>query len=71
MRTQRSAEQREADRERQRLLRSLGVGTRRTLRAGPGKWRGLRVVTNVVGPRARAPLSPPFSLATVASPVQL
>ncbi|CAM9484921.1 unnamed protein product [Hapterophycus canaliculatus] len=44
----RGVEEREASRERQKLLRSLGVGTRRTLKAVPGKGGRMMLVRTTV-----------------------
>lgn len=58
LRTLRSLEEREAGRERQKLLNSLGVGTRRSLKRVPGK-RGVQLVTTVVN-SPRRPRPPQF-----------
>lgn len=56
LRTRRLLEEREAGRERQKLLKSLGVGTRRSLKRVPGKRGGVQLVTTVVAsPRRPRP----------------
>lgn len=53
LRTRRLLEERDTGRERQKLLKSLGVGTRRSLKRVPGKRGGVQLVTTVVAPHRR------------------
>lgn len=72
LRTRRSLEEREASCERRKLLKSLGVGTRRTLeRSPPGKREAMQLVTV----DARSPGSPtspgPGAMAILVTPRSL
>lgn len=57
LRIRRRVEEREASRERQKLLRSLGVGTRRALKALPGKKGGRMLMVSTTVPPGRPPPS--------------